>query len=369
MSRNPHGDLNEASIGKQAVSVLTRLGLDLTPANFHVVSLLLRGTNPDLKQRFLGIRRPLSQADLTELARQYLPFLFEPPQRVAKTLSLAAALPEMQASLLQMQAALGEFEQQMVKAQTVLAAVSEPLAPSAAHMLDLLSQSTAVQATLNADFLRSVSHWLQDLQSPDDGIALLPELDGQEAATADPDPAATNRGLGERAALMGRLQALHSGEQHLNGYSLMLCRVTGFDAYRGPVMEKARDFLLDTFGQQTSRLIGKQDSACWMANDEMALLLNSNNEIHLVDMSQRLKRMVEGAVGGVRRMVKDLPALACRFGCATAFGPASPAQLYGSARIALQRAELTEDEALVINAVSPSLSDRRYPALYGNRYH
>ncbi|WP_165218454.1 diguanylate cyclase domain-containing protein [Affinirhizobium pseudoryzae] len=367
MSITAYGSTNEASIGRQASVVLTRLGLDLTPANFHLVCLLLKGDNADLKQSFLLLKRPVSQADLTDLAQRFLPFLFEPVQQVVDALALAPVLPKVETSLKDMQVSLQDFEAQLAKAQAVFAAAPEPAAAPLAHMVHLLKQSAGEQVNVVADLQASVAQWLAEV------APVAPQDDASQVA-AGPQPAPSmpdsiiSHGLGERATMMGRLQALHSGEQHLDGYSLMLCRVSGFDAYRGPVMAKARDYLLDTIGQQTGRLIGKDDSACWMSADELGLLLNSNTEIHLTDVSNRLRHVVDGALGHARRTVKDLPSLNCRFGCATAYGTASPAQLYGSARLALQRAELTEDETLVINAVSPPVGNRRYHAIYGRYY-
>lgn len=371
MSTTAYGSAKEASIGRQAIVVLTRFGLDLTPANFHLVCLLLKGDNEELKQSFLHLRRPVSQTDLTELAQRFLPFLFEPAEQVMEALALVPLLPKVETSLKDMQVSLEDFEGELVKAQAVFASAPEPSAAPSAHMVQLLKQSADEQMNTVAEMQASLEQWLTELRSArqekDTPDAAIAQMQAAAQASAVPD-SFISHGLGERATMMSRLQALHSGEQHLDGYSLMLCRVSGFDAYRGPLMAKARDYLLDTIGQQTGRLIGKDDSACWMSADELGLLLNSNNEIHLTDVSNRLRHAVDGALGQARRTVKDLPALQCRFGCATAYGTASPAQLYGSARLALQRAELTEDDKLVINAVSPAAGNRRYHAIYGRYY-
>lgn len=369
MSTNAYGSTKEASIGRQAIVVLSRLGLDLTPVNFHLVCLLLKGENAALKQSFLHLRRPVSQADLTDLAQRFLPFLFEPVEQVVDALALAPVLPKVESSLKDMQVSLQDFEEQLAKAQAVFAAAPEPAAAPLAHMVNLLKQSASTQVTTVAELQASLAQWLAEVAPVAEDEVSPDMLAGSMQALSPSIPEGIiSHGLGERATMMSRLQALHSGEQHLDGYSLMLCRVSGFDGYRGPVMARARDYLLTTIGQQTARLIGKDDSACWMAADELGLLLNSNNEIHLTDVSNRLRHVVDGALGQARRTVKDLPSLDCRFGCATAFGTASPAQLYGSARLALQRAELTEDEKLVINAVSPPVGNRRYHAIYGRYY-
>ncbi|MCY1668206.1 diguanylate cyclase domain-containing protein [Rhizobium sp. SL86] len=371
MSTTSYGSTKEASIGRQAMVVLTRLGLDLTPANFHLVSLLLKGENAELKRSFQHLKRPVSQADLTDLAHRFLPFLFEPAEQVVEALALAPVLPKVETSLKDMQVSLQAFEEQLAKAQAVMAATPEPAAAPLAHMVNLLKQSAGEQVNAVAELQASLSQWLADMapagQKDDAPDAVIAPMHALSPTSSMPDNIISH-GLGERATMMSRLQALHSGEQHLDGYSLMLCRVSGFDAYRSPAMAKARDYLLDTIGQQTGRLIGKDDSACWMSVDELGLLLNSNNEIHLIDVSNRLRHVVDGALGHARRTVKDLPALNCRFGCATAYGTASPAQLYGSARLALQRAELTEDEKLVINAVAPLAANQRYHAIYGRHY-
>lgn len=366
MASSPHGIPKEELTGKQAVSVLTKLGLDLTPENFHLMTLLLRGDQADLRRSFSVLKRPVSQDDLTELARQFLPHLFEPPQKMARALAIAEVLPQVHASVDKIEQSLTQFSQQLEKVQSVVEAMADDVPAPLRHVLALLLQSTKAQVTANTQVLELTAGWrdvFDEAETPNSVNVPLPEMQPASPVV----PVAPTHGLGERAQLMSRLQALHSGEQHLDGYSLMLCRVSGFEAYRSPVLRKARDFLLDTLGQQTSRMIGKQDSACWMSADEMGLLLDSDNEIHLTDVSQRLRRLVDGALTHARHTVKDLPPLGCRFGCATAFGAASPALLYSSARLALQRAELTEDDRLVINTVSPPMANRRYTAIY-NRH-
>jgi GGDEF domain-containing protein len=372
MTTSPQGSAREELIGKQAVSVLARLGLELTPENFHLVTLLLGSGNSELRRSFSMMRRPVSQADITELTRQVLPHLFEPPEKVTLALGVAQELPQIHATMEEMRQSLAQLSEQLVKVQAVVDAVEDETPAPVRHVLSLLSQSVEAQAQMNAQVLQSLAGWLETLQPTDvlvSAPAMTPSLTTPVPAEPPPHavPLVPTHGLGERAQLMSRLQALHSGEQHLDGYSLMLCRVSGFEAYRSPVMRKARDYLLDTLGQQTSRMIGKTDSACWMSADEMGLLLDSDNEIHLTDVSQRLRRLVDGALTYARHTVKDLPPLGCRFGCATAFGAASPALLYSSARLALQRAELTEDDRLLINTVSPPAANRRYTAIY-NRH-
>lgn len=372
----------EPSVGRQAVAVLTRLGLELTPENFTVITLLLRGSNDDLKRSFAQLRRPISQSDMTELTRQFLPFLTLAPQTISAAMALSQSLPTVHHLLERIQSSLSDFGEQLAKTQSVILAVGEPAAPPVAHVLTQLSQSAEAQAEVNMRALHAIAGWLDDLDRAGDPLAATyysqsqtqqkiqaPDENhaGQANIIAHPLAPGLSHGLGERTEMMSRLQALHSGEQHLDGYSLMLCRVTGLENYRTPILRKARDFLLDTLGRQTSRMIGKQDSACWMSADEMGLLLNSDNEIHLTDVSQRLRRLVDGAFTHARRTVKDLTPVGARFGCALALGAASPAQLYSSARLALQRAELTENDGLLINRVSPSAATRRYPAIYGRR--
>ncbi len=366
MTINVYGHANDGSAGRQTVTVLTRLGLELTPANFHLVYLLLQGGRPELKQRFAALSRPVTQAALNELAREFLPFVFETPERVAGALAIADVVPKAQARLEDMRQALDEFSEQLATARSVAAALEENAAPPLAHVLTLLSQSAEVQSAMNADLLRSIAGWLADLEG---GQAFAPQVPQTADASAnEPITIRPTGGLGERAALMSRLQALHSGEQHLDGYSLMLCRVNGLDAYKGDLLGKARRFLIKVIGQQTGQMIEANDSACWMSSDELGLLLNSNSEQHLTDVSHKLRKTVDGAMQQALKTVKTLPQLVCRFGCATAHGSASPAQLYSGARLALQRAELTEDPGLIINSVMPQSSDRRYHAIYGRQY-
>ncbi|MBT9372474.1 diguanylate cyclase [Rhizobium sp. CSW-27] len=363
--------------GHQAVTLLTRLGLDLTPANFELMTLLLDGQNGDLRQAFAGLKRPILAEEWDALARRFLPQHFVPHADLVTGLALLQALGNVRAALVTTETGLAEQGRAIEKGRALLAASADMSGAQLAHVAARIAQANARACDLTKELLAVLADWKEThpLGQPEKGHDARAFPPAGEATAREPSPVASAspapvvlHGLAERAVLMGRLQDLHTGGQKLDGSSLMLCHLKGLDGYRGPDMLKARDFVLDTLGQQTQRLMGEGDLACWMSPEELGLLLDANNDLMLTDISQKLRRIVAGSVNHARRNVPNLPELRCHIGCASAFGPVSPGQLYSSAKLALQRAEFAGDDRLVINDLSGPLKvDRRYDALYGRR--
>lgn len=373
------------SPGHHAVTMLTRLGLDLTPVNFELMTLLLDGRRADLRLAFAALKRPIAAEDWEGLARQFLPQHFVAAADLQAGLSLLRSLQDVCDALSRAETAFAEDGRALEKSKTLLAASAGMSQAQLAHVAVGMVGVNSRAGERLTNLLKTLARWLA-VSKPD--VADAPSADGvapgaSHVATSETPgasmPAAalvggavsspvTLHGLAERSVLMGRLQDLHTGGQKLDGSSLMLCHLKGLDGYRGPDMLKARDFVLDTLGHQTQRLMGEGDLACWMSPEELGLLLDANNDLLLTDISQKLRRIVTGSVRHARRTVSGLPDLRCHIGCASAFGPVSPGQLYSSAKLALQRAEFADDDRLVINDLSGPLKvDRRYDALYGRR--
>ncbi|WP_377296357.1 hypothetical protein [Rhizobium sp. SGZ-381] len=382
--------------GRQAVALLLRLGLDLSPVNFELMTLLIEGERPEIKRRFALLPRPIDPQEWAAMARDILPQHFQTGQRLTAALSLLDAATELRGILSAVDETVSSNLQKIEKAATLLQSAPALSPAQIAHVLKAVTDACAAELEATRQVMQALDDWAgPSVARPAPATSVLSPSGPSPAVEANfPDASAGAgavvglvaagaglpdaarpvaaaplvHGLAGRAALMGRMKALTTDGQQLDGSSLVLCRLKGLEAYQRPAMIGARDFLLDTLGQQAGRLMSKEEMASWLQMDELGMLVSFTDDLSLTDLGRRIGRILETTVRLARKRVPDLPNVQCRLGAASAFGAVTPAQLYDSARLALQRAEFRGDDTLVTTTVSGRLpKDRHYEALYGRR--
>lgn len=319
-------------VGRKALEFLSKNRLELTPRNFELIYEVLIGRDKALRDAFVALPKPVSQATLSMIAHQFLPE--RPPLATLK-----CASEEALAALDGFRKALESGTVSVVEAQEGVSDRLAALDEQIRHCVDALE---AVSRLVTPEPL---------------------EVEGQEHLTAQ-----LSYGLPGYAALEERLEALFAAGVPQDGVSLMLCRIDGLEPLSRSGLSKVGDYMKNTLARFTHRLIDKSDTAYWTGPDELSLLVGASSETYLSQLGEKIARVVSDAETIARRSIKSMPRLACHFGCARTHRPVLAAQLYGAARQSLQRAELTESLVPVFAEVSADLATlRRYEALYGRR--
>lgn len=319
-------------IGRKALEFLTKNRLDLTPRNFELIYEVLTGRDKALREAFVALPKPVSQAALSIVAQQFLP---ERP--------LLASLKNASEEAL---GALDGFRK-VLEGGTVTVVEAQQGATEELAALD-------GQIGHCIDALQAVSRLVK---------SETPDLANQEHLSAQLD-----FGLPGYAALEERLALLFGDGMPEDGVSLMLCRIDGLDPMSRSGLSKVGDYMKNTLARFTNRLLDRNDTAYWTAPDELSLLVGSSSESYLAQLGEKISRVVSDAETIARRSITAMPALACHFGCARTHRPVPAAQLYGAARQSLQRAQLSHSLVPVFSEVSADAATlRRYEALYGRR--
>ncbi|MDO1582313.1 hypothetical protein [Rhizobium oryzicola] len=368
----------KAAAARRAIDALIRYRLELTPDNFHVALRLLDDPPPGLRENFATLPYPLQQADFARLGEQFLPQKIDRDALEPLMTALTGALGALAMISLRERRHVSVFAQNILAVQALLEKRPELSADEVGSGLDELALSSLARGEAAERLQRALSVCIEGLQaftraleapSGSPSQATSPEPAAQDGAEATEQAPEVSHGLPDKAGLVSRLEALQASEKQLSGYSVLLCRLKGMDQFRGEAMQKAKDFVLNTLGNQTSRLISADEGAYWVAPQELGLVLGTTSEIELNDFSRKLKRIVDHSVAYARRDVQTLPDLRCRFGGATAYGRTSASQLLGKASLSLQRADFLDEEMPVLSAISNIKGDGRYDSLYGRRAH
>ncbi|MBC2774321.1 hypothetical protein H6M51_15760 [Rhizobium sp. AQ_MP] len=327
----PHAREAE-NIGRKAVGFLSKNRLDLTPRNFELIFEVLIGRDKTLREAFLALPKPVSQASLSMLAHRFFP---DRP--------LIAAL--------------------RASSDETLGALDGFLRRLEGGTIAVVEAKEGEYETLAA-LDGQVRQCIEALQA----ISRLTTPEPQDLAAQDHLTAQLSFGLPDYGGLEARLDALCREGVPEEGLSLMLCHIDGLEPLSRSGLSKVGDYLKNTLARFTHRLIEKNDTAYWTAPDELGLLVGASSETYLAQLSEKITRVVKDAETVARRSIPSMPKLACRFGCARTHRPVLAAQLYGAARQSLQKAALTESPMPVFAEVSVDPATiRRYEALYGRR--
>jgi diguanylate cyclase len=261
-------------IGRRVLVFLSKNRLDLTPKNFELVYEVLSGRDRALREAFVALPKPVSQAALSLLAHQFMP---ERPMLA----TLRSASQEALQGLDEFRKALEGGIVRVVEAQEggndCLAALDGQLRQC-------------------VDALRAVSR----LVTPEP-----PEVAGQEHLTAQ-----LAFGLPGYAALEERLEALFGEGVPDDGVSLMLCRIDGLEPLSRSGLAKVGDYMKNTLARFTHRLIDRSDTAYWTEGDELSLLVGASSEVYLSQLSEKIGRVVADAEAIARRSIASMPKLA-----------------------------------------------------------
>lgn len=319
-------------IGRKALEFLTKNRLDLTPRNFELIYEVLTGRDKALREAFVALPKPVSQAALSMVAQQFLP---ERPLLA----SLKSASEE----------ALGALDgfRKVLEGGTVT-------------VVEARQGATEELAALDGQ----IGHCIDALQA----VSRLVKSETQDLANQEHLSAQLAFGLPGYSALEERLALLFGDGMPEDGVSLMLCRIDGLDPMSRSGLSKVGDYMKNTLARFTNRLLDRNDTAYWTAPDELSLLVGSSSESYLSQLGEKISRVVSDAETIARRSITAMPTLACHFGCARTHRPVPAAQLYGAARQSLQRAQLSHSLVPVFSEVSADAATlRRYEALYGRR--
>ncbi|MGL4197380.1 MAG: hypothetical protein ACRCSX_06435 [Allorhizobium sp.] len=319
-------------IGRKALEFLTKNRLDLTPRNFELIYEVMTGRDKALREAFVALPKPVSQAALSIVAQQFLP---ERPLLA----SLKSASEE----------ALGALDgfRKVLEGGTVT-------------VVEAQQGATEELAALDGQ----IGHCIDALQA----VSRLVKSETQDLANQEHLSAQLAFGLPGYSALEERLALLFGDGMPDDGVSLMLCRIDGLDPMSRSGLSKVGDYMKNTLARFTNRLLDRNDTAYWTAPDELSLLVGSSSESYLSQLGEKISRVVSDAETIARRSITAMPALACHFGCARTHRPVPAAQLYGAARQSLQRAQLSHSLVPVFSEVSADAATlRRYEALYGRR--
>ncbi|MDH6269898.1 diguanylate cyclase [Rhizobium sp. SG_E_25_P2] len=347
---------NRQDFAQQVIIQLLRMGLEVTPVSFELMHEVLSGDNPDLRQQFITLGKHVTAEDVERLARNFLPHHFGHSALDSSASLFSEELQGFQDALSNGQEALSAYATVLTQASEQFSRADPRDSIAIRRAIDHVSQATAAQKVATNRMMRSVSERIETVK------AIRHTIDQSERAKFTDGPTA----LGNRRAFNRRLGEIFHGDRGIDGYTLILCRISGLEQFDRPELAKARAYFLARFGGFARKLLKGREGGYWLGQPHLAFIVFGTEESYVAGVTRRLHEAIAEIVGALRHSIATAPVLTGHYGCAASSGAGAPPELLGHAITALETSTLHRDGTPVFYGARAAVSsDSRNYALYG----
>ena len=328
---------NRKELFYNVFATLNRLEIDASPVNYELMCEVVSGNNPELREKFARLGKPISEDELETLARTYLPHHFGKSIHDQSANRLQSELTTLKESLLSGQNSLSTYTNMLGQATGKISQVDPRDMNTIQSQLQAIRQMTEVQHSENTQILERVSNQIS-------AVAAITS-DVEEFERTKFTHLVTN--LANRRGFNKKLAELYAGENHSGGVSLLLCNLLVLEPFEGKELIKVKEAILERLGFAVTRAVQTTDFAAWLERPQVGILVWTTAEMEIQKMADQLRKSCLAAFDS--RQAK-MPAVVARFGCSTTYDASTAADLVGQAEKALQTATDTVTEKVVFAA-------------------
>lgn len=315
-------------------ATLSRLEIEASPVNYELMYEIISGNNPELREKFARLAKPIAEEDLAALARIHLPHHFGKAIHDESADRLRSELTTLKESLLTGQSSLSSYTSMLGQATGRISTVDPRDAKTIQSHLQVIQQMTEAQQSKSTQILESVSTQISTV------AAIASDIEEFER-TKFTHPV-TN--LANRRGFNKRLAELYGGERYPEGASLLLCNLLALEPFGAKELLRLREAILERLGSVVSQAVQATDFAAWLERPQIALLIWTSAEAEIQKIADHLKKSCLTAFDS--RQAR-MPAVVARFGCSTTYDARTASELVGHAEKALQTATDAANDKVV----------------------
>ncbi|WEX86409.1 diguanylate cyclase [Sinorhizobium garamanticum] len=332
-------------------ATLNRLEIHASPVNYELMYEIISGSNPELREKFARLTKPIAEEELDALARAYLPHHFGKSLVDESTNRIQSELSTLKESLQSGQNSLSSYSSLLGQATGKISSIDPRDTKSIQSHLQTIRQLTEVQQSKSTQMLESVSTQIS-------AVAAIAS-DVEEFERTKFTHLATN--LANRRGFNKKLAELYGGERYPEGASLILCNLLALEPFEARELVKLKEAILERLGLVVSQTIQTTDFAAWLDRPQIGILVWTSAEAEIQKVSDQLKKSCQSAFDNRQRR---MPVVLARFGCSTTFDAGTASELVGHAEKALQTATETASDRVMFFAGSEAGGTRKDWMLY-----
>ncbi|WP_081162541.1 diguanylate cyclase domain-containing protein [Ensifer aridi] len=334
-------------------STLCRLEIDVSPVNYEMMYDIISGNNPELREKFARLNKPISEEDLGALARIYLPHHFANSIHDESANRLQSELTTLKESLLSGQNSLSNYSNMLGQATGKISSADPRDVKTIQSQLQAIRHMTEAQQSASTQILDRVSTQIST-------VAAIAN-DVEEFERAKFTHLATN--LANRRGFNKKLAELYGGERYPDGVSLLLCNLLALEPFDAKERIKLKEAVLERLGFVVARTVQPTDFAAWLDRPQIGILVGTTAEAEIQKIADHIKKSCLAALDS--RQAK-MPVVTGRFGCSASYDAGTASELVGQAEKALQIATETTSDRVVFFSGGAAAGARKDWMLYRN---
>lgn len=319
--------------------------------NYELMYDIVSGNNPELREKFARLNKPITERELEELARVHLPHHFGKSIHDESASRLQSELTSLKDSLLSGQRSLSSYNNMLGQASGKISSTDPRDLKAIQTELHAIRQMTEAQHSTSTQILDRVASQVSIVAD------IASDVEAFERAKFI--HLATN--LANRRGFNKKLAELYGAERHPEGLSLLLCNLLVLEPFEAKELIKVKEAILERFGFAVARAVHTTDFPAWLERPQVGILVCTTAEAEIQKIADQIRRSCLAAFDGRQGKV---PAIAARFGCSATHDASTASELVGQAEKALLTAAETTGEKVLFFARLATAGSRKDWMLY-----
>lgn len=341
-------------INARIFSIMARMGIQPSPANYELLHEIVSGNNPALRDRFMQLGNTPSAVDLARLAEEFLPHHFG--QSIGDRSATA-----IKAELEQLIGSLSKVQQDVDAYSSALASATEKIDTAAGDQnaiqsqLKELADATVRQKENNSSFAATVQQRLTAITAVSTQLDETERIKFTHPATGLHNRRSFNKHLADR---------LGSGKMP-EDFSVILVQIGNFRIFETGNMTKIKSQVLAHVGATLRKVMPGHVFVGWIETPHIAILIDSTAHSELERLASLVKAALLPIFEDVHKRLPNYLPLTLSSGACNAYNAFSLSDMLEKAERALIEAEKYPNGRLVIFESSDKSQGQRHNyALY-----
>lgn len=337
-------------------ALMNRLNVEPNPINFELLHEIVSGANPELRERFSKLGKSITQKQLDELAKEFLPHHFGDSIFDKSTTTVRGDLEDLVQSLEQSRKDLDEYATRLSSSSERFRQMDPKDSNAIRIELTGLAALTDQQKLKGQATLGAVNNKLESVR------AVVAEVDDVQAAKFT--HAAT--GLGNRRAFNKRMATLFSDGSFPGEYALVFGKISSFGMLDRGESVKLKEALLARVGKSIQAITSDDDFGGWIETPHIAILLSTAAESEVERLVGQVFNQTMTALKNLKSQAPYLPAMSVFFGASTTYSAKNAAAMIQNSEAALAAAvEKSSSKVVIYGQTSSSVEAGKDYKLYG----
>lgn len=341
-------------ISARIFSIMARMGIQPSPANYELLHEIISGNNPVLRDRFMQLGNAPSPADLAQLAEEFLPHHCGQALGDRCASAIKAELEQLIGSLSKVQQDVDAYSSALATA-TANIDTAEGDRNAIRSQLKQLADATVRQRESNTSFAATVQQRLSAITAVSATLDEAERVKFTHPATGLHNRRSFNKHLADR---------LGSGKMP-EDFSIVLAQIGNFRIFETGNMTKIKTQVLAHVGAMLRKVMPAHVFVGWIETPHIAVLTDSTEHSELERLASIMKAALLPIFEDVHRRLPNYLPLTLSCGACDAYNAFSLADMLEKAERALIDAEKYPNGRLVIfDASDKSQGQRHNYALY-----